>query len=316
MSEIKKLESLTHEQEAKLPLYRDMWVRIGLQTGVKLPDMDTLRILFANVYAAGDLPPPETIYTFRSPMEGLMAAATLVVTGAPTLVGEASAELKEKIKKEARGLTNNIAFGLHDAGWLSFYNYFLCEHPEIEGPSQLLPLMELAKRGIGWWIPFEKAVVVTEAPAFIHMRNDRLHNADGPALGYSDGYSVYALNGVRFSGGMERFITTPRDALNPKEILSIKNVEQRAEVIKRIGIDVLFDRLDTKLLDSNEVYRLHSVNLGAYRPRIYLEMINPSVEGKVHIEAVHPECTTIESALNFRNFGRVEGNFTPPVQLT
>lgn len=178
--------------------------------------------------------------------------------------------------------------------------------------------MNLAAAAVGWVVPLEGQAIVTPVPAEVHMRNGVLHNSNGPAITYADGFSVYALNGVMFRGEMTKYISTPTDQLDYAEVLSIRNVEQRAEVIKRIGISNLFTRLSPKLLDSSREhgYELYSITLGNYEPRKYLKMLNPSVEGEIHIEAVHPDCKIVNEALSFRNFGTVSNDFTKPMVLT
>jgi hypothetical protein len=175
--------------------------------------------------------------------------------------------------------------------------------------------MNLASAGIGWWWPFENIVIVAPQPTKLSLINGRLHNSNAPVISYA-GFDIYALNGVVFNDEMIRFITTPVDKLSPQDILAIKNVEQRAEVIKRVGIQKLFAHLDTKKLDHQNDYELHQIIINEnWKPRKYLLMKNPSVD-EIHLEAVHPDCNTVESALNFRNFGSTTGVFIQPIKLT
>lgn len=149
------------------------------------------------------------------------------------------------------------------------------------------------------------------------MKNGRLHKDLGPAVLFSDGFNVHSLNGVRFEGDMIEFIRKPASGLDPKKILNIRNTEQRAEVIKKFGIDKLFWELKPKKLHAENGYELYSVPVYEDMPRIYLKMQNPSVD-EVHIEAVPPDVRTVAQALQWRNFGTIQlpkGGFVPPVVL-
>jgi hypothetical protein len=204
-------------------------------------------------------------------------------------------------------------YGTQDASWLSYLNYFLFEC-DLKFIEKCLPLMQFSTQ-VGWWWPFKNAVIVSEMPKTLYMQHGRMHRDLEQAISYSDGFGIYALNGVRFTEDMIKFVITPAKDLNPEEILNIKNVEQRAEIIKKFGIAKLFKELKPKKLDSQESYELYEIDLKAYRPRIYLKMQNPSID-EVHIEAVAPECKTVEQALNWRNFGEINDKFTKPLVLT
>lgn len=60
---------------------------------------------------------------------------------------------------------------------------------DIEG------LCGVARESGPWW-PFERAAVLTERPAALHLDgNGRPHCADGPAIAYRDGWELYAWHG-------------------------------------------------------------------------------------------------------------------------
>lgn len=322
-----KIDKLTPEQEALLPAYRDKWLKIGLQSGKKLPAKDQLKFLFKGVYEAGGFVAPEIVITVTNPLEGCLASKYLSDMKAPfdltDLQGQVDTYIaqnrdRKDVLKTLNNELNKAIYGLHDGFWLGFYDFFL-EQFGMKEIEKLVPLMDLAKAGIGWSWCFEQAVVVSPQPAEFHMKNERLHNLTGPAIKYDNGFCVYAINGVIFEGEMIKFVTTPAKELNANEVLNIKNVEQRAETIKKVGINRLFTALNPEQLDTATVnglpYQLYRVSIGYPVPRIYLKMNNPSIEG-VHIEAVHPDCKTVMQALSYRNMGKVSDLFDPPVVLT
>lgn len=283
------IESLTPEQEEKLAEYRDKWLAIGLATRKEIPT-DKVETLFRDLYTQSGLTPPKRFIYVDSPQAG------------------------HRLVKELSTDAPNPGYGNHDAAWLGFYDYFVNVVKLDLGPRINL-LINLAYH-IHWYWPLDQAVVISNRPTELHMRNERLHRDLGPAVLYADGFGVWSLNGVSFSPkeGAKWIAPAPED-LPTDEVLSIRNVEQRAEIIKKIGIDKLFIKLKPKLLDTKDGYELYAVTLYEdFQPRIYVKMQNPSVD-EIHVEAVHPDCKTVDQALAWRNWGKIDV-FTPPLVLT
>jgi hypothetical protein len=231
---------------------------------------------------------------------------------------QVASQVWSQVESQAKDMKLEIPYfmyGQHDTPWLSFYSYFLNEC-NIEAGRKLIPLTELAG-SVGWCVPLKDFFIVSPKPSALYRNShERLHRDLGAAMEYEGESFLYALNGVRFEGDEIKWVTTPASELDHKEILKIKNVEQRAEVIKKVGIDKLFFKLQPTLLDSKgEMYELYKINLGGDRERVYLKMNNPSIV-ETHIEAVHPTVTTVNQALAWRNFGEVTNNFIEPMALT
>lgn len=229
-----------------------------------------------------------------------------------------STQLWNQLKSISLKFKYNYISGSKELYWLYFYKFINDELQAVKTTAPLNETIDVCEQ-VGWFWPYENLCIVTEKPTEIHMSKERLHAEGKPALLYADGYALYALNGVLFDSELTRFVTDPISALNPKEILDIKNVEQRAEVIKRYGIQKLFFDLEPTLLDSKTEhgYELYEVSVYPGIPRKYLKMRNPSVD-EVHIEAVHPDCKTVDEANAWANFGdSALGNaFNAPLILT
>ena len=95
--------------------------------------------------------------------------------------------------------------------------------------------------------------------------------------------------------------------------LKEKNAEVRREIVKKIGIENVYKKLPVTIIESSDVYDLINIDLQDGRIRPYLKMINPST-GDLHIEGVHPSCTTIHGALAWRN--GINGEWIEPETLT
>jgi hypothetical protein len=186
-------------------------------------------------------------------------------------------------------------FGSHEAHWLGFYDYFF-EVLKLESCSKLIPLMDFAKEG-GWFYPYKNVCMVTERPIEIHMKDQRIHNDGGPAIRYSDEFSVWALNGVRVP---QEIAETKAEDINVDRVLKEKNAEVRKEIIRKIGMERLLNETKPEILDQAGSYTLYNFNLGEDRVRPYLKMINPSTN-QIHVEGIHPDCKTVFEALSWRN---------------
>jgi hypothetical protein len=117
-------------------------------------------------------------------------------------------------------------YGLHDSGWLSFYDYFLnvCGLKVCE---RLGGLIQLAK-SCGWFWPFASAVILTERPCAMYRDEDgRLHHPEKQAIEYPDGWGIHSWHGVRIPAEYYE------QAGSPQKVLAETNVEVRRALIER-----------------------------------------------------------------------------------
>ena len=129
------------------------------------------------------------------------------------------------------------------------------------------------------------------------MRNGLLHKESAPSIKYPYGFSVWSLNGVR----VPQWLVETRDIdIDPKKMLEIENAEVRREFVRKVGIERIYYKLGGECLDKVGDYELVVLDIGDDRKRPYLKMLNPSID-TWHLEGVHPDCKTVESALNWRN---------------
>jgi hypothetical protein len=210
--------------------------------------------------------------------------------------------LPKESQLKIRDLMSACCYGQHDANWLAWLEFFRNELKLTEETDEVSALIETAKE-LHWWLPFENLCLASERPIEFHVRSDRgdnvqpLHNEKGPVVKYSDGFSLYSLNGVLVP---ESLVETPADKLEAKLILKEKNAEIRREIVRKIGIERVCLDLGAKITDKMDDYELLLLDLQDGRHRPYLKMINPSI-GTFHIEGVHPDCKTVKEALAWRN---------------
>lgn len=174
------LERLTDTQAAWLPVIRDEWVAIGLSTAPadRAAAEEGVRL----AYDAAGLAPPSLVVWLRSPREGVVGASLL-------------AQVRDQVWAQVRDQVYRCGYGLHDAGWLSFYAAVgACG---VDAADRLRGLQTIARHA-GWWWPFAGAVILSERPCRLSRdERGRLHAEDGPAIQYPDGWGVWAWHGVR-----------------------------------------------------------------------------------------------------------------------
>lgn len=294
----KVIESLTPEQEAKIQVYLDEGLRLGL--GTERISLEEVTPLVEDVY--------RTILDREAPRVELLDSPKAGMKRVNELLGQ---------PKDT--YVSNYITGCQTLHWVQFYRFINNELPVDKFMQDKLECYFRLVSRTGWIYPYDEVCVVTQKPTELHFNAEkRLHNTKGPAIAYADGYSLYALNGVKMDG-CEALM---KPGTRGKDILDVKNVEQRAELIKLHGIQNLFNDLNPELLDSARGYELYKITIykddSRVQPRIYLKMNNPSVD-EVHVEAVHPDCATVDQALSWRNFGTYDigkGAFVAPLVLT
>jgi hypothetical protein len=124
-------------------------------------------------------------------------------------------------------------YGQHDAGWLSFYEFFHEAVGLTEQTKQLRGLWNLS-RSAGWAIPHENICWVSERHNIL-MRDDRarLHSLSGPACAYPDGWAIYAVHGVR----VPEWVVERPNEITIQKITTEKNAEVKRVMIERYGED-------------------------------------------------------------------------------
>jgi len=143
-------------EQDNIPLFIEKWVNIGLATGPM--DKAAVTEWLPLVYKAAGLPAPEKIY---------------ILDGGPLSLLDKYIELTGR--KQA--WEEVVCYGCQDAAWLAVYDFLLLngditgKSPQlVEGPEKFVPLMELAKAKVGWWLPFDKVAILSSPPIERHLK--------------------------------------------------------------------------------------------------------------------------------------------------
>ena len=324
-----KITSLTPEQEALLPVYRDKAIKIGLSTNPYIDEQEVKDKIDAHRKAVG-LPLTSNWLFYDSPYAALTAHKELTPATA--------------------------IYGSMDISWLSNYMYYrdVLKLEFVESAATLLEMLKVT----GWLWLTEDTTVVTKQPLHLRMIEKPtregeslkvLHSYTHKAVEYIDGTGLYAMNGVVVPDDLEHLAAKLPEEISPAEVLAIKNTEIRSEFIKKVGVRRMFDSLEKETLDRQTIdfpfiqdkgknvadfystfltklnmpmtdglyggtYELFRVKVGEHS-RIYLQGSCPSND-ESFFEAVHPDCRTVEQALNFRRGAPLDEPYLPPVILT
>ena len=247
-----KITKLTEEQAARLPVFRDEYLKHGISTAPS--DKPRAEAAFARAYRAIGKEPMPVIWV-NSPLSASLAFAALehlalrenaASTGAafepPALGGQLGDQLGGQLGGQLWGQLGDQLGGQlgseispwYDAYWLALYTHAVT----IAGlePSARLEALVAATKACGWWWPLQGVAVLTDRPTLISRdQQGRLHHDTGPALTYADGYTLAAWHGVRVPEGFHDWDLT--------RVLSEKNTEIRRCGIERIGWDKVTDQM-------------------------------------------------------------------------
>jgi len=207
-------------------------------------------------------------------------------------------------------------YGLHRIGSLAFWDY-CSEVFDLDDEAKLLEGLWMIARNAGWCLPYQHYCFVCDRPiSLVVDALGRLHNADGPAIKYSNGWSVYAWLGVAVP---EHVILHP-ESLTATKIMQERNVEVRRVMVERMG-------LERFLADSGAI-EIHRDDFGIlYRHeiqhRLRVEQVDivmvtnktAEVDGtyKKYIIRVPPEMTRAKEAIAW-TFGMTEEEYCPDVE--
>ena len=201
------------------------------------------------------------------------------------------AQVHDQVYAQVRDQVQYFYFSTYgniwDFGWLSFYDFFArigIKH-KVKAFAAFRTLMQ---SGLYDMIQLDGACIVSEMPTEIHRDNrGRLHNVEGPAIKFGDGYEMYSLFGVRLDKEIHAKICSGSMCI--KDIFAIENIEQRMVALKMRGAEKILEESKAQLLDSsargNQLYILKEVfSVPAY----FLKYKDPSTD-RVYVSGIDPE---------------------------
>ena len=187
-------------------------------------------------------------------------------------------------------------WGQHDAYWVAYYKFCSAVVGVQYEPKRLrqLELWSEVSQSCGWWQPYRGLVLMCERPTVVQMEPTRdnryrLHCADGPALQFQDGWSVYSWHGLRIP---EQIIMQP-ETITVQSIRDEQNAEIRRVMLERFGFDRYIRESGAKLLHRDDWGTLWRAEVPNDEPLVMVQVVNatPEPDGSFHeyFLRVHPE---------------------------
>ena len=165
-------------------------------------------------------------------------------------------------------------YGQHDASWLGFYNFF-AEACGLGEETQKLAGLWLVAKNAGWFLPHAKVCWIAERHCILNRDTQgRLHCESGPALSYPDGWSIYAVHGVRVP---ERVIISP-SSLSAREIQDERNAEVRRVMIERFGQERFLLESGAREIHRDDFGVLFRQELPDDEPLVMVKVVNSTAE--------------------------------------
>jgi hypothetical protein len=197
--------------------------------------------------------------------------------------------------------------------WLAAYDFLgrACGVAEV---ARLHGLMELSRAAGWWWWPQRGAVVLSERPDRLHLDDQgRLHSAHGPALGYPDGWELWAWHGVRVP---RRVVENP-EGLGAREVLAEPDVEVRRVMIERIGPERLVRDGGARRVSEDELGVLWRLDLPDDEPLVCVEVTDaspgPGAVYRHYLLRVPPDVRSAREAVAW-TFGVDSGEYRPAIE--
>lgn len=226
-----KIEKLTPEQEAYLPVFRQQYLD-KVCDGQK-PDPERLRQAFARAYEAIGEPAPD-VKVFESP-EAVMKAL-------------AKDDVDPNVSEGGSIYNTNCLWGTQDLYWICFYRF--CQHIGVKFDEDLikkLDIMEEISVQCEWWWPYEGVVYVSQKAVYVKWDDSqRLHCENGPSVLYEDGFALYDWHGQPIP---EAWVTGNPPSIH--EALNWPNMDQRAAACEIVGWANILDHEGCRTLEDS-----------------------------------------------------------------
>jgi len=198
------ITEITPAQKAAIEEYRESVIRSALRTESLDKSVSTQSVI--DLYTTSGFKAPKEILFFDSPKAAMVY-------------------YKERTKSTT--IPSLYFAGEYDMYWLAYYKAaqdILGVKYDDALQKKFDAYLKYANTcGVSYF--YEDLALVCDRPStilFDHLR--RLHNLEGPALEFRDGFAVYAWKGTRLSN---QSLIKNRFKISPKEILKITNAEER-----------------------------------------------------------------------------------------
>jgi len=223
--------------------------------------------------------------------------------------------LPQALRRLMIGCANELGIGL-EFDWIAYHDFCDRHLNVVYEPGRLSRIRLWAEiyKSCYWWAPYETTCFVSDRPTEIHVDGrERLHNLRGPAMAFSDGWSLYSIHGSFVS---QRLVNHP-DEIRLEDLPLDENLEVLHATIELLGHERFLAAAKAKLLQQDEFGRLYRIPFFDYEPLLLLEVVNASADAdgsmRHHLLRVPPEMETAHEAVAW-TFGQRAKDYAPVVQ--
>jgi hypothetical protein len=208
------------------------------------------------------------------------------------------------LAEASRDALLDVILGQQEAAWLAAFD---AQSPELAGLDQVA-------RSAGWWWAFQRVAVLCERPVSVHRDNlGRLHQGDGPALSFPDGFGVHSWRGMPIPAEVAAQLPN----LNVEQIRSEENAEIRRVMLEHFGYSRYLKESGARQAHSDEYGILWRIALPDDEPLVMVEVQNatPEPDGTVrtYFLRVPPATRTAHEAVAW-TFGLTGEEYQPLAQ--
>ncbi|MFI1584954.1 DUF6745 domain-containing protein [Embleya sp. NPDC020630] len=221
------------------------------------------------------------------------------------------------VAREARAATLDALGGQHDAAWLAAFDGLRRCFPRLDDSPSAAALDAVAEvaRSAGWWWPYENVVLVAERPTVLHRdESARLHNGEGAALAFPDGFALHAWRGMPVPADFVTTLGPAGSALNAQRIRDEDNAELRRVMLEIYGYDRYLAEVGARPLHRDDTGVLWRIELPGDEPIVMVEVLNstPEPDGSIRVYwlRVPPTTRTARAGVAW-TFGLTEQQYRP-----
>ena len=316
------ITKLTTKQTDRFQEFVQKWLQIGLSiepSNRRQANEGLLKLFFD-----AKIKPPNVVIWLDSPLQGIIAKKMFLDSNVRSQVGsqvfsqvhsqvgsQVDLQVLSQVGSQVRSQVGSQVgyfyvadYGLHQSGWLSFYDFFYQLFDEMKFIEKFSGYFEIAK-SCGWIYDVTikevgDVVIFTERPCKIKRDINFSLHADGEmALQYPDGWGVYAYHGVKLP---YMYGSVKQNQWKPEWILTEGNAELRRVLIQNIGYAKMCKDLEAKTLDKWREYELLKIENVDIEPVVMLKMVCPSTK-LIHAHRVAPNIVTAREAIVAINQG-------------
>ena len=133
-----------------------------------------------------------------------------------------------------------------DFGWVAFYDYFRKLNYFKFDWSDFLSFQQLLKSGVYDFVAFRNFLIVSSCPIETHRdQNNRLHNINGASVVFKDEYSVFAIHGRI----LPSWIWIDKEKITKEQFVLTKNAEIRGGIYAVLGEKKIMELLECLEID-------------------------------------------------------------------